>query len=47
LGLDAVDGTYKYVQYDKLSLPSFGSTTTDMEVFLESMLSFKVTILKL
>ncbi|RCH99572.1 hypothetical protein CU097_015242 [Rhizopus azygosporus] len=44
LRLDTVDGTYKYFQHGEVSLPSFESTTTDMEVFLESMLSFKERI---
>ncbi|CEJ00001.1 hypothetical protein RMCBS344292_14071 [Rhizopus microsporus] len=44
LRLDTVDGTYKYFQHGEVSLPSFESTTTDMKVFLESMLSFKERI---
>ncbi|GAA5813562.1 hypothetical protein MFLAVUS_007044 [Mucor flavus] len=44
LRLDTVDGTYKYFQHGQVSLPIFESTVTDMEVFLESFLSFKECI---
>jgi hypothetical protein len=44
LRLDA-NGIYKYVQHDEVVLPSFASTTTNMEAFLESILSFRVIMI--